>query len=145
MLFSKTCEYAIQTLFLLGIHHRKDQFVSVDILVKELHLPRTFIAKILQILVSKNLVKSRKGVSGGFHLSREPGQIRILDIIESMDGDIFDNCVLGFHACNKNMPCLVHEKWAPIKAEIRKVFTEQTLTPGSMEEFRKRMKRYAEE
>lgn len=145
MLFSKTCEYAIQTLFLLGIHYQKDVFVSVELLVNELHLPRTFIAKILQILVSKNLVKSRKGVSGGFLLAREPAQIRILDIIEGVDGEIFDKCVLGFHACNKNMPCLVHEKWAPIKAEIKKVFTEQTLAAGSLEDFRKRMKRYAED
>ncbi|MBL8994300.1 MAG: Rrf2 family transcriptional regulator, partial [Spirochaetia bacterium] len=130
--------------FLLGIQHQKGVYVSVDLLVNELHLSRPFIAKILQILVSKNLLKSRKGVSGGFLLSRDPAAIRILDIIEAVDGDIFDKCVLGFHACNKNMPCLVHEKWAPVKAEIKKVFTEQTLAAGSLEDFRRRMKRYAE-
>lgn len=49
-------------------------------------IPAHFLAKILQELARKGLLKSNKGPSGGFALRTPASQIRLLDIVEALDG-----------------------------------------------------------
>ena len=49
-------------------------------------LPGHFLAKLLQQLARKGLVRSNKGPSGGFTLANDPRQINILSIVEAVEG-----------------------------------------------------------
>jgi Rrf2 family protein len=82
----------------------------------------------LQTLTDSGIVGSKKGKNGGFYLARRPSQIKLIEIVEAIDGlGVFDSCVLGFPNCSSDHPCPVHDKWGKIRDEAYKMLTEETL------------------
>jgi len=49
-------------------------------------IPAHFLAKILQQLARKGLLRSSKGPTGGFAMRVDPAEVRLLDIVEALDG-----------------------------------------------------------
>lgn len=50
-----------------------------------------FSLKILRKLVSAGLVRSYKGMQGGYELAKSPSEITMLNVIESVEGDYYLN------------------------------------------------------
>ncbi|HEY1067768.1 MAG TPA: Rrf2 family transcriptional regulator, partial [Pirellulales bacterium] len=50
------------------------------------HMPERFLLQILRNLVTHGLLRSTRGVEGGYTLVREPEDISLLDLIEAIDG-----------------------------------------------------------
>lgn len=124
--FSKTCELGLQAVLYLSAKEKR--IFNAEEVSIELKVPKEFVSKVLQILTSSGIVSSKKGKNGGFYLAKEPGQIRLIDIIEAIDGlDIFKSCVLGFPECSSETPCPVHEKWGKLRDEAYKMLSEETL------------------
>jgi Rrf2 family protein len=48
-------------------------------------MPERFLVQILSSLASSGILQSFPGVAGGYTLSRPPGEITLLDIIESVE------------------------------------------------------------
>jgi Rrf2 family protein len=117
-MFTKSCEYSIQTMIYLAAQPRGTPVLLRDI-ASDLQIPKHFLAKMLQSLSRRGLVSSRKGKTGGFTLGKSPERISLYDIVEVIDGCAFlDNCVLGFPGCGDDHPCPVHAQWKPAKEII---------------------------
>lgn len=127
VIFSKKCEYGLQAvLYLASLEDHA--MVSADEISRKLNIPREFVSKILQSLVGKKLVASKKGNSGGFYLDRKPSQIKLIDIVEAIDGlSLFHNCVLGFPHCTPDNPCPVHNKWGKLRKDAYDMLSNETL------------------
>jgi Rrf2 family protein len=126
--FSKKCELGIQSVLFLSTYPNKTLFNSGEISEK-LKAPKEFISKILQTLTLSGIVGSKKGKSGGFFLQRDPSEIRIIDIIEAIDGlDSFKRCLLGFEGCSVDEPCPVHDKWGKLRNETFSILSSETLS-----------------
>jgi Rrf2 family protein len=82
MLLTKASEYAL--LSILCISDRKE-LIDVENLSVRLVISRSFLAKILQKLTKAGILKSFKGVKGGFMLAKEIGEITMLDIIKAVE------------------------------------------------------------
>jgi len=50
-------------------------------------ISRTYLAKNLQQLSRAGLVRSTEGRDGGYELTRAPGAITVLDVVQAIDGD----------------------------------------------------------
>ncbi len=125
--FSKACELGLQAVLFLSIKKEKLIFNAEEI-SKELKVPKEFVSKVLQILTNSGIVGSKKGKSGGFYLAKSPAQIKLIDIVEAIDGlDIFRSCVLGFPGCSHEKPCPVHNKWGKLRDEAYKMLSDETL------------------
>jgi Rrf2 family transcriptional regulator, cysteine metabolism repressor len=57
-------------------------------LAREGQLPERFLVQILRFLVTNGVLRSTCGVSGGYSLSRPPGEISLRDIVESFDNPL---------------------------------------------------------
>ncbi|MEE9430877.1 MAG: Rrf2 family transcriptional regulator [Melioribacteraceae bacterium] len=126
-MFSKKCELAIQAVLFLSI--KKDQviFNSTEI-SKELKVPKEFVSKMLQTLTPSGIVGSKKGKNGGFYLARKPSNIKLIEIVDAIDGlEVFKTCVLGFPDCGDEHPCPVHNTWGDIRDKTFKMLNEETL------------------
>lgn len=124
--FSKTCELGLQAVLYLSAKEKR--IFNAEEVSIELKVPKEFVSKVLQILTSSGIVGSKKGKNGGFYLAKEPSQIRLIDIVEAIDGlDVFKSCVLGFPGCSIETPCPVHEKWGRLRDEAYKMLSEETL------------------
>ena len=67
----------------------------------------TIALKVLRKLSAAGFVKSYKGACGGYELTRSGENIRILDIIETIDGKIcISKCLECDHSCSRN-PCKI--------------------------------------
>jgi Rrf2 family protein len=52
------------------------------------HMPDRFLLQILRNLVAHGLLRSTRGVIGGYTLARPPEEISLLDIIEAVEGPV---------------------------------------------------------
>ena len=127
VIFSKKCELALQAVLFLSI--KQDQVIlNAHEVSEELKVPKEFVSKMLQILTESEIVGSKKGKNGGFYLAKHPRQIKLIEIVESIDGSaVFNNCVLGFPNCGTDHPCPVHDKWGKIRDDAFKMLSEETL------------------
>jgi Rrf2 family transcriptional regulator, iron-sulfur cluster assembly transcription factor len=127
VLFSKKCELGLQSVLFLSTKEEGERFSATEV-SKEVQQPKEFVSKILQRLTSSGIVGSRKGKNGGFYLAKRPGDIKLIDIVEAIDGlDVFNHCVLGFPGCGTHEPCPVHNKWGKLRDEAHRMLSEETL------------------
>ena len=83
MLITRASEYAILSLIVLS---KATSAVDSETLSKQLSIPKSFLAKILQALAKKDILKSYKGVNGGFILNRDAKDISMLEIMSAVEG-----------------------------------------------------------
>jgi len=81
-------------------------------------------------LRKNNLVKSARGPSGGYVLSKPPGEIKLLSIISAVDEKIKTvKCRKeSKKGCNgKSIKCITHNLWDDLETHINKFFEDNTL------------------
>ncbi|HZW39034.1 MAG: RrF2 family transcriptional regulator [Syntrophothermus sp.] len=127
VIFSKKCEYGLQAVLFISTL-KEQEAVSAEDISKRLSIPKEFVSKILQSLTSKKIVVSRKGKSGGFLLGKPANKIKLIEIVEAIDGlGIFSSCVLGFPKCSKENPCPVHGEWGILREKAFAMLNSETL------------------
>ena len=128
MLFTKSTAYTLQALIELS---KFDTPVDVNTLSKLTDIPRPFLAKLMQNLSKEGIVKSFKGINGGFKLIKKPNEIKIIDIFKAME----DKDSLVFY-CSKNKENCVRDRssicstmpfFNLLEKEIEKVISKYTL------------------
>jgi Rrf2 family protein len=85
MIYSRSAEYAIRAFVYLA-RIPSGRFAMARQIADEERIPAHFLAKILQDLTRKGFLRSNKGPSGGFALRTPAAQIRLLDLVEALDG-----------------------------------------------------------
>ena len=127
VIFSKKCEYGMQAVLFLAAQ-KKDTVVTAGKISEVLKIPREFISKILQSLRDSGIISSTKGKAGGFYLAKAAAKIKLIDIVEAIDGlEMFNSCVLGFPECTPDTPCPVHNNWGPLRTEAFEMLSNETL------------------
>jgi Rrf2 family protein len=75
-------------------------------LARQTNVPENYLAKVLQQLAAAELVVGRRGVGGGYRLSRPVSDIRLIEIVRAVSD--FDR----LHACPNGRPgarlCALH-------------------------------------
>jgi len=127
VIFSKRCEIGLQAVLYLATEEKNELFNARQVADK-VKQPKEFVSKVLQTLTSSGIVGSKKGKNGGFFLARSASKIRLIEIVEVIDGmEVFNNCVLGFPGCTSEEPCPVHDVWGDLRDQAYKMLSEQTL------------------
>ncbi|MCO5238482.1 MAG: Rrf2 family transcriptional regulator [Chitinophagaceae bacterium] len=118
-MFSKSCEYALRAMLFVGQKSKDGNKTGIREIARGIDSPEYFIAKILQELSRKKLIKSQKGPSGGFYLDKKGMECSLADIVKAIDGDkIFTGCGLGLKACSEKSPCPIHHKFNKMRKGI---------------------------
>lgn len=127
VIFSKKCELGLQAVLFLSIKKGKLIYKAGEI-SEELKVPQEFVSKVLQILTKSGIIGSKKGKNGGFYLAKNPSQVKLIDIVEAIDGlEVFNSCVLGFPGCSPEEPCPVHDTWGKLRDDAYKMLSSETL------------------
>jgi len=83
MLITKASEYAILSLIVLS---KKDTPQDTESLSRELTIPKSFLAKILQSLAKEGILVSYRGANGGFALAKKANEISMLNVMSAVEG-----------------------------------------------------------
>lgn len=127
VIFSKSCEYALQAvLYISNQTNGKPQ--RLEVIAHALHVPQHYLSKIMQTLTRNEIVRSFKGHYGGYELGRKASEITLNDIVRAIDGEMFlKHCVLGFSMCGDEYPCPVHSYWREAKQIVLTMLNEKTV------------------
>lgn len=128
-MFSKACEYGVRAVIFIATQSLAVKRVGIKEIAEEIDSPIAFTAKILQKLVKGNIVKSAKGVGGGFMIDiKKLEDIKLIEIIEAIDGvSALKGCGLGLKDCSENHPCPIHDQFKVIKENITRMLESTTL------------------
>ncbi|HSX19000.1 MAG TPA: Rrf2 family transcriptional regulator [Candidatus Saccharimonadales bacterium] len=95
---SKKSDYG---LILLSNLSRTKKLVSISSVAKKNKLSSKFLSQVAGELKRAGIVKSKEGVSGGYTLAKAAGDIKILDVLKTLDGElVISDCLEDDHECN---------------------------------------------
>ena len=116
-MFSHTTEYALRAMSWLALS--PGALVSTQALAEKTKVPTHYLAKVLQQLSAANLIVGRRGVRGGYKLSRAAKQITLLDVVRSVaEIQRITTCPLGIGSHGSQLCSLHRTTDAAAKAVI---------------------------
>lgn len=127
-IFSKTCEYAMRAVFFIAHRTASGGRVGIKEIATEINSPEHFLAKILQDLVRRNIIKSAKGPNGGFFMDDITLNRKLAEVVEAVDGNgLFTGCGLGLDYCSETDPCPLHYEFKAIRERIHQMLENTTI------------------
>jgi Rrf2 family transcriptional regulator, nitric oxide-sensitive transcriptional repressor len=124
-MFSQTTEYALRAMACLAL--RPDDLVPTPVLARQTKVPGNYLAKVLQQLAGADLITGRRGVGGGYQLTRPASQINLLDVVNAV-GEVkrIQTCPLGLPG-HGSVLCPLHRRIDEAAARVIEVFSGVTL------------------
>jgi Rrf2 family protein len=122
-MLTKSVEYALKSLILIKYEENN---IGLNEISDKLNIPKNFTGKILQILVRRGYINSKKGPGGGFTINDYTKSIK--DLVMDIDGSFkYDRCSIGLSDCSDDNPCPLHDFYKPIKLKIINDFMPITI------------------
>jgi Rrf2 family protein len=127
-IFSKTCEYAMRAVFFIAHRTADGGRVGIKEIAMGINSPEHFLAKILQDLSRRNIIKSAKGPNGGFYMDDIALKRKLSEVVEAVDGTgLFTGCGLGLDYCSESNPCPLHNEFKVIRSRIHEMLENTTI------------------
>ncbi len=126
MLVTRETDYAVRCVLFLT--RMETEIASVGEIAEKMHIPKSFLAKILQRLVRAGIVESSRGSGGGFWLLKRPEDITLLDILTAMQGVApVNTCAIDKRRCSLSAKCCVHPIWVDIRRDVERRLATTTM------------------
>ena len=127
MKLSTKGRYAARAMLDLAQHFGQGPILVKDISRRE-EISERYLEQILTPLKIAGLVRVIRGARGGFTLARLPSEIRLIEIIQIMEGSTAPvECVDDAQICSRSDLCITREVWAEMKKAIDTVLESTTL------------------
>lgn len=116
-LITRDTDYALRALSFIA--EQDEKIVTVSELVKELKIPRPFLRKILQLLNKKGVLKSHRGIGGGFLLTKPADKIFLVDLMEIFQGPFsLNECLFKKIICPNMNKCVLRKRIDKIEEQV---------------------------
>ena len=119
MRITQESDYAIRICIVLNLIGGKTGATEI---AEKACITQQFALKILRKLTAEGIVKSYKGVYGGYELARDAQNLTVLEIIEAIDGKLYINKCLSCDAeCSRNQKksdCKMHIAFGAINKKL---------------------------
>lgn len=115
-------DYASRALLSLALHDGESVPTSVRDVAERTGLPQPYLEQILLALKGAGLVRSKRGVGGGYVLARPPADITLGQIVSAVDGPIQAGDFGEPHqngACDHEGQCVLLAVWSEVGGHMR--------------------------
>jgi len=122
-------DYASRALLSLALHPDSAP-TSVREIAERTALPQPYLEQILLALKGAGLVRSKRGIGGGYILARGPAEILLSEIVRAVDGPITAGDFGEPHtdgACDHEGQCVLLAIWAASGSHMREFLDSFTL------------------
>ncbi|HXS56347.1 MAG TPA: Rrf2 family transcriptional regulator [Hanamia sp.] len=125
-MLSNTCKTAIKAVIYLSSKFDNGKKAGIREVAEFIGANEHTVGKILQTLVKQNVIRSVKGPSGGFYISKEQQNQPVINIVEAIDGkQIFKSCGLGLTKCSSAHPCPIHDEYKAARDLVENLFRKK--------------------
>ncbi len=127
---SKLTDYAILVMVELNAYH--GEVMNAHILAEHIHVESPTVSKVLKLLARAGLVKSFRGINGGYSVDRPASDISIARIISAIEGPIaMTECSIEEGLCSQEAVCSLRSNWRRISAAVARAMEGVTLAEMS--------------
>lgn len=85
-----------------------------------LNLAPPTVSKLLKAFTRAELVRSYRGMQGGYQLGRRPAAISVLEVIDAVEGRLaLTECSVGAGSCVQEECCALRGNWTLINGVVR--------------------------
>lgn len=135
MRLSKKGEYAVRALVEIGFesHLRPNSLIQISTVAQRTRIPEKFLEQILLALRNGGVLKSKRGVEGGYSLGKEPDLITLGEVIRLLDGPLapipcvsrtaYEPC-----SCPDQESCGLHIAMKEVRNAIAGILDQYTLS-----------------
>jgi len=126
MRLTKAADYAIRCIHYLAAQSR-GRVVPRKEIAREMEIPEQFLSKIAQQLSHAKYIEIIQGAAGGYRLAMSPAKLTLLDVVETMVGElVLNDCVVMPHTCFQSSKCSIRKVWVKIRNQMRDTMRETT-------------------
>ena len=126
MRLTRAAEYAVRCMVYLA-QQGKGVLAGRQKIAGYADIPPHFLAKIAQDLARAGFIEIRQGARGGFVLLKDPKNITLLEVVETMIGEIYLNdCVANPGSCKASTSCSVNKVWMRARDQLRETLGQVT-------------------
>ncbi len=124
-MISQTAEYALRAIVHIAANPERPQ--TNKEIAEATHVPDSYLSKVLQSLGRAKLIRSRRGLHGGFTLLRPPSKITIYEIVDAVDPlPRIRECPLELKAHGKVL-CPLHRRLDNAMESVERSFKETSV------------------
>ena len=128
MQFTKAESYGLRGVIYLA-RAGADKVVPLSEIAKAEDVPEKFLAKIFQNLTRAGIVRSHRGIRGGFSMINSPDHVTARQIIEAIQGPYsLAKCLKHPNDCPKSEYCPVRNVLKKAESKLMAVFDEYSIS-----------------
>lgn len=124
MKISAKGDYACRALLELALKYEATTPVHVSEIADKQKIPKKYLVQILVMLKSAGLVRSKRGVEGGYMLARPPSEITLGEVVRVVDGPLLPvRCSSedDTSTCELIPTCAIHPVWEQVREAIAEI------------------------
>ena len=122
---TKKVEYALMAI--RHLHMEDSKLSSSTEIANSYNIPKPLLAKILQRLARKNIIKAIKGPNGGYIISKDPLKIKMSEFFEIMEGPMgIADCIYD-SKCDQLECCSIKNPIIKLNNTVKSLFDNMTL------------------
>jgi Rrf2 family protein len=127
MQLTRAADYGVRVMIQLTAMAESGR-VSLPELAHATGAPESFLSKVLQSLTRAGFISSRRGQSGGFHITPRGAAASMREVIEAIDGKINLNvCLTSGRSCLRKAWCPAHPVWIEAQQAMMEVLSSTTI------------------
>lgn len=129
MKLSTKGRYGLKAMFELALRY-SDEPVSLNIIAESQHISLNYLEQLIAPLRRAGFVTSVRGAQGGYRLARNPEEITVKDILETLEGPLAPtHCVVDAEdeGCSNMEYCVTRLIWEKIRNSIDDIVRSTTL------------------
>lgn len=124
-MLSQTVEYALRAAVFLA--QNPSDLQSTDRIATATKVPPAYLSKVLQAMSRAGVVRSHRGVHGGFSLGKSPEELTILEVVNAVDPiQRISKCPLDLKSHGVRL-CPLHFRVDQALAQVERAFQMTTL------------------
>ena len=127
MKLSTRGRYGTMALLDLALHQGEEP-ISLKTIAKRQQISLSYLEHLITHLITGGIVRSTKGPKGGISLAKNPGDIRLSQVINLLEGSMAPvECVDNPQVCSRSDSCVTRDIWSKMKKATNGVLESITL------------------
>ena len=127
MKLSTKGQYGTRALLDLALHETDEPVPLKDIAQRQ-HIPLQYLEHLINPLITGGIVRSIRGAKGGVLLAKPAGEIRLSEVIQTLEGPIGPTeCLNNPGVCDRSASCVTRDVWDELKKAMEGVLEATTL------------------
>jgi len=127
MKLSTRGRYGTRVLLDLALHQGEGPATLKDIAERQ-QISLRYLEHLVTPLIAAGIVRSIRGPKGGVSLAKAPGEIRLSEVIQLLEGSVAPvECVDNPKICSRSELCVTRDIWGELKKAVSVVLESTTL------------------